>query len=175
MFALYQCEFSSAREDNIPVPVNGEVSDHADVHTSWVKGQVWHDETSVFKRPTDLPLFVRGQPDELISRGIFWYLELQVSLLWQHQPPKNNNLLILNLYIRPLLAQQRCLRGTQWEWNVLLMRLFKKKGQKTSSCFLLIQQQNIRASRRNGYLHLRIESSQKQSLWSHDADKNTRL
>lgn len=41
-------------------------------------------------RPTDLPLFVWGQPDELIRRGVFWYLESQVSLLWQHQPPKNN-------------------------------------------------------------------------------------
>lgn len=117
MFALYQWGFSSAREDNIPVPVNAEVSDHADVHTSCVKPQVWHDVTSVFERPTDLPLFVWGQPDELISRGIFWYLELQVSLLWQHQPPKNNGLL-LNFYIRPLLAQQRCLWGMQWEWNV---------------------------------------------------------
>lgn len=41
-------------------------------------------------RPTDLPVFVWGQPDELIRRGVFWYLESQVSLLWQHQPPKNN-------------------------------------------------------------------------------------
>lgn len=31
--------------------------------------------------PADLPLFVWGHPDELISRGIFWYLESQVSLL----------------------------------------------------------------------------------------------
>lgn len=107
MFALYQCGFSSAREDNIPVPVNAEVRGHADVH---VKPQGRNNVTSVFKRPTDLPLFVWGQADELISRGIFWYLELQVSLLWQHQPPKNNGLM-LHFYIRPLLAQQTCLCG----------------------------------------------------------------
>lgn len=27
MFALYQCGFSSAREDNIPVPVNPKIND----------------------------------------------------------------------------------------------------------------------------------------------------
>lgn len=137
MFALYQCGFSSAREDNIPVPVNAKVSDQVDVHASCVKPQVWHDVTSVFKRPTDLPLFVWGQPDELISRGIFWYLELQVSLLWQHQPPKNKEL-ILNFFIEPLLAQERCLRGMQWEWNVPGNETVQKTGHKTGTCFLLV-------------------------------------
>lgn len=101
MFALYQCGFSSARDDNIPVPVNPEITDHANPHVlagGRVKSQVRHDMTAIFKRPTDLPLFVWGQPDELISRGIFWYLELQDSLLWQHQPPKNNGLILKHLH-----------------------------------------------------------------------------
>lgn len=111
MFALCHCGFSSAREDNIPVPVSPQIADQMSTCFAGdcMKSQIWHDTMSIFRRPTDLPLFVWGQPDELISRGIFWYLKLQVSLLWQHQPPKNNGL-ILDVYITETHeAQQRCL------------------------------------------------------------------
>lgn len=100
MLALCQCGFSSAREDRIPVPVSAETTDQVSTCFAGdcVKSLIRHDMMSPLRRPTDLPLFVWGQPDELISRGIFWYLKLQVSLLWQHQPPKNNGL-ILDVYI----------------------------------------------------------------------------
>lgn len=83
-----------------------------------VKSQVWYDMTSIFKRPTDLPLFVWGQPDELISRGIFWYLELQDSLLWQHQPPKNNGLILKHLHLHHTKWQRQ--RPCQLNYWVLV-------------------------------------------------------
>lgn len=73
MLALYQCGFSSTCEERIPLPRKD--------HSTSFQHQM-HPELDVKREPdSSLPLRVCGQSAELMRRGIFLYLESQVSLL----------------------------------------------------------------------------------------------